>query len=683
MAASGEVRAGVPDGPVPLGPEERGLAEARSLVEDQLRAAVRLAGVRAVLAGDGAGAGAGDGATTVAGAADDQTAGWAVHDDGTVTVDPAYFLAAGDSPREAAYAVLVELWGVVRESRLRPRTAARRRALVAANAALAPLLAGTARGAAVWELAAALPGLSEIGEVRAARTIAAAGPLPRHLQFVAELSRAAFSRRGVHARDEQRDQVDAELDAAVAAELSALRNYGGAGDAIAALLAPLAHTDSATSHNDRLDRQLAVFGPPYFRLLMLDAELRGLHGGTSRPVGAEDDASSSAPDDLAPGHGGAEAQRADPAAEAADDAPSVAVDADQSPESGDDEQAAAEQTGPPPNDLFQLEREGFVKTVLDSPLSADTALVELLLEQAEREREADERGHRDPVGDRGRDALLRTHTGFGLAAHERYAERVRAWEAPIERTREIWRQVIDERITLRRALGRRAHPDGEVLSPWALARAVIDAHAGVAKPAAFSRYEPRVRVGREAGSTDYAFVIDRSGSMQGRSAQAAADAVLVLLEALAGAARDIREAEARIDRELDLELRTALFVYDAEPVCVKPLSAGLDDATRVRLDAEIRAVGGSTNDAAALDAVGRAFSDPARRRIAIVVSDGGTNDDTAAYRALARLRASGVTVWGIGVGSDVVVARYAPLSRRVDHPDQLVPALQDLIEELL
>lgn len=639
-----------------------GLLEARALVAEQLRAAARLAGVTAVLGAQSDGLGTA--ADRSAADAPHLSSGWRLAADGTVTVDPEYFLAQGDSPREAAYAVLVELWAVVREARRAPRLVSRRRSLTAMNPALGPLLGAIVRGAAVWELTAVLPGLRDLAEARAARVLASAGPLPRHLQFAAELTRAAFAR----------GQDPADVEPEVARELAALRNLGGAGDAVRELLAP-----GARSPGDRLERQLAVFAPPYFRLLALDVDDRGALGASSRTIADVDDRGPGA-DDLAPGHGGDEAQRADPAGESAEDAPAVAADPDDRPDT--DEQAPAERRAPQPKDLFQIDRDGFIATVLDSPMSANEALIELLLEQAEQQRAEREDAERDPASARARDALLRSRTGAGLAAHEHYAARIRELAGPIAHTRALWRRVISERVTERRALGRRAHPDGEVLSPWSLARAVIDARAGMPRPAAFARYEPRVRIGRADGRTDYAFAIDRSGSMQGRAIQAASDAALVLLEALAGAARDIRDTELLIDRDLDLDLRTALFVYDSEPVCVKPLAAGLDDAVRVHLDAEIRRVGGSTNDAAALDALGAAFTDPARRRIAIVVSDGGTNDDPAAARALARLRAAGAAVWGIGVGSDAVVARYAPHSRRVDHPEQLVPAIHDLIEEL-
>jgi hypothetical protein len=42
-----------------------------------------------------------------------------------------------------------------------------------------------------------------------------------------------------------------------------------------------------------------------------------------------------------------------------------------------------------------------------------------------------------------------------------------------------------------------------------------------------------------------------------------------------------------------------------------------------------------------------------------------------------------VSVHGIGIGSDEVVRRYAPSSRRVDDPRDIAEAMQQLVESEL
>ncbi|MBN9612914.1 MAG: VWA domain-containing protein, partial [Actinobacteria bacterium] len=226
---------------------------------------------------------------------------------------------------------------------------------------------------------------------------------------------------------------------------------------------------------------------------------------------------------------------------------------------------------------------------------------------------------------------------------------------------------------------------------------VTEALSGVARPSAYRRREERPRRTRDAGSTDYVLLIDRSASMSGPVAEAAADAALIMLEALAGVQRDVAHAEARAGTGLELDLRTALIVFDAEARVVKPLSGSMDDHVRRVLHAEIRSPRGATNDAAALAAAsaelgiargirGGSAQAPdglARRRIVILLSDGGTNDPIAAAHRLRELRAAGVRVHGIGLGSDEILQRYAPTSRRIDDPRGIAEALQQLVQDEL
>ncbi|MFC7765185.1 hypothetical protein [Leucobacter soli] len=67
----------------------------------------------------------------------------------------------------------------------------------------------------------------------------------------------------------------------------------------------------------------------------------------------------------------------------------------------------------------------------------------------------------------------------------------------------------------------------------------------------------------------------------------------------------------------------------------------------------------------------------------ILIGDGGTNDAAAAAHELRRLRRAGARVHGIGIGSDEVVQRYAPTSRRLEDPREIAAALQALVEDEL
>ncbi|WP_336659520.1 vWA domain-containing protein [Leucobacter sp. USHLN153] len=601
-----------------------------------------------------------------------------------------WYARRGHGREEAVALALLQLWESVRAERVAPERSRRARSIAAARPELHPLVAAVVRLQAASEMLAAMPGLRARLATALARGLAdglgdaGLGAQPRHLQWVALLL-AAGTGAGAPL-DQAAPEVVAEWEAL--AEIERLI-ASAPEEVLRRVLAP----DHRRTPLARFERALALLIPSYERLLARDAEEHGLTdaGAVGDGQTNENDAAAEALGASAPG-----AKADDAGAGAEDDA---AADPTATP--GDDERARAGEGRQAAEgaDLFAAEQAGFVDTVLATPLPAEGALLEAL-ELADQESSARASDAPREAGGGGA-----ASSGRGIAD---YRVRAQALSEAIERMRDVWARVIAERAAEVRAPGRRPAPDGETLSPDALARVVAEARAGAAHPAAFVPRESRPRRRHRSGSTDYVLLVDRSASMQGRFADAAADAALIMMEALAGVERDIENAERRSRIELELDIRTALVLFDAEAHVVKPLSRGLDDAVRRGMHTGIRTPRGSTNDGAALRAAaaelgirhrgigsrgignrGIKSTSPAagdgteRRRIVLLVSDGGSNDPAAAARELRALRAAGVEVHGIGVGSDDVTHRYAPTSRRIDEPGEIAAAILDLIEREL
>lgn len=588
-----------------------------------------------------------------------------------------WYAARGHGTDEAVALALLQLWEGVRGELRAPDRARRARSIVSARPTTAPLVSAVTRLQAAAELLAAMPGL----RLRLAAALERGLPeglaeQPRHLQWAAVLLRAGLGAGAVPVGE-------AGVDAAVGEEWRALQRLGAGGlDPLRRVLAP----DAERHPLERFERALALLLPPYERLLARDARERGLGLGEALDGAvAQEHEGGAATDDFGaagsgdsggepePGGEGSDAEGGDAVAPGADDARARPGEGRQNAEGAD---------------LFAAEQAGFMSSYLATPLPAEGALVQAVVELAV-EAEAAERRD-DAAREATREAAGAQGSGGGLAAAD-YRSRASELAAAVERMREVWARVIAERVARVRTIGRRAVPEGETLDQQSLASALAEARAGVQRPAAFLRRESRPRRTRRAGSTDYVLLVDRSASMQGRPAAAAADAALVMLEALAGVERDIAHAEERQGIELDLDIRTGLVLFDAEAELVKPLSRGLDDAVRLRMVAGIRSPRGSTNDGAALRLAAEQLGllgEPAgdgreRRRVVIVVSDGGSNDEAASARELRRLRSAGAGVHGIGIGSDEVVRRYAPSSRRVDDPRDIAEAIQQLVESEL
>ncbi len=567
-----------------------------------------------------------------------------------------WYLQRGHGGREAAALAALQLWEGPLELRRAPARARRAQALAQAKPHLELLLGAVRRAQAMGELLAAMPGLRAPLQAAVFRGLPRdLGTLPRHLQWASLVLASTVP---------QSDDIAIE-DSAVAAEwqavLAASSSSGASFHTLDRALAP--RTDVAPLR--RLERALTLVLPAYERLLALDTLDFGFQatvlGGSDRADLSLQADEALGSEDYAPG---GDEQSADPQSD--DGRP------------GDDEEKGTTD----PDQLFEAEREQFAHTVLATPIPEASSLFAGDAEATTFDTQKVD-GEKELVGGVGAGTPA---SGISLTD---YRSRAQQLAAEIDSTRAIWQAVIAERIAPRRVQSRRPRAEGDELVTEALAAVVAQTLAGVPEPAAFMRHEVKPRLTRSAGSTDYVLMIDRSASMTGAVADAAADAALVMVEALSAAERDIAHAERSAGIDLELDIRSCLIVFSADATVVKPLSRGLDDATRRNLYAEVRSPAGSTNDAAALRAAGEQLgigaqaSPPAdglaRRRIAILVGDGGTNDAPAAARELQRLRAAGVSVHGVGIGTADLATRYAPQGASIASARELPEALARII----
>lgn len=568
---------------------------------------------------------------------------WTLSEHG-VTVGLGFYLSRGLAEDEAVATALVDLWGSVRLARIAPVRVLRRSRLTEIRPELEPLLRVIDRCQAVGEVLVSYPAYRAPLEPRGDET--SIDTLPLATQFVFALLNLQFA-----------DTRTVSLDRAVRAELDSLSTA-----AFRRVCAP----DTSRTPLERFERALALLLPHYERLLDADRNRQGLT--TPAPEAATAEASEQALDDRAPS--------SDPLDESANEEPTPAGDA-----------AADDPATPPPDDAHSHDhshdrsRTDLFDDVLPEPLSWD-----LLRDLAQHEMSPSEtppHQHAFP-GESSPGEEVR-----GSIALEAYRRKVAEHAPHIEAMRDAWQRVITERVAATPALSRTPQPDGDLLDLTSLPNTVAQVIAGVTTPAAFRRRVTAKKRTDAPGNTDIVLLLDRSGSMHGSAARITADAALIMLEGLAAVERDIQQAEAQYGLDLELRIRSALIVFDAAAHTVKTLTSPLDDHTRQALYGAALDTGGSTNDGAALAAaagqlgvtdVSAGRDGHRRRRIVIVVSDGGSNDLDAARGALALLRQAGIEVIGVGIGSDEILTRYAPASVRVDDLRTLPDVLLRLIE---
>jgi len=184
-------------------------------------------------------------------------------------------------------------------------------------------------------------------------------------------------------------------------------------------------------------------------------------------------------------------------------------------------------------------------------------------------------------------------------------------------------------------------------------------------PALFER-----RDRRDAPDTAVALLLDRSGSMHGRIALAcqAVLATALALDTLPGVvSRVVAFPGSRDDR-------------------VIPLKDFAERAHRVAGRFGLGASGGTPLAPALWRVADDLLQRPETRRLAIVVTDGAPNNGHAVQDLIARCRAGGIEVIGLGIATepDLIAGLFGLREGRViQHIEALAPALFRLLEQRL
>lgn len=622
---------------------------------------------------------------------------WEETPDG-VSVGLGFFLERGYTADDAVALSIRDLWVSIQLSRRAPGRAFRRASIAAARPELAPLLAAIERVQAEQELCVAMPGLAPQLRAATLRGVPAElRELPLETQWVGAILRlCAGAEPGA-------------VDDPVVEELGRLLASGAqsAPERHGAALARVMLADRSHTPVERLDRALALLAPPMLRLRGRGG--RGLTGESG--AGEEGDDLGAAPEiDLGDGAGAGEAStEGDPGAAA--ESAAVAPEADPNTEPDVSSERGAPASQPEPDSLTEVQGSDAPESLLDIPLPVARPRPLRDLAAAVGSDNARARPEGAPESwpedlDRGRSAAALG--GAAAAQLAEYRGRTGRYAPEIRRLRELWREVLTRNRRERQVLSRRATPEGEQLHAERLAETVAEVRAGVRMPAAFRSRVSRARDADALGEIDYLLVLDRSASMQGGAAEACADAALVMLESLAAVSRDIRREEARSATRSGIALRAGAIVFADHPIVVAPLGRVVAETTRAALTSAVRAAGGQTDAAAALEAAGVVLgidgelgglvrprsglasgaasgsgrprtaargSAPARRRIVLFVGDGDADDPVRLAAAVARLRERGVEVHGIGIGAAEGVSVFAPDSHRIGSVRELPAAL--------
>jgi Mg-chelatase subunit ChlD len=463
--------------------------------------------------------------------------------------------------------------------------------------------------------------------------------IPRHLQFLEKIIRQEMI-------PDSETAVLPEVDDAIAE----LRDFQGQGDLIKYSTSVAKSARKAMPASDRFDMWTKMVYPVYEKLVEQDMEDPNFENLKGQP-GDEDEGEKGE-------NGNGE-------------------NTDQ-PQAGQGKPSAEQRFG----EYYQDIEDGHLEPISEEDLGK---IVERAKEQQVKS-EAKSPSKVVSEQEKRLDEKIRKKTGHSLQEQRRYDADIIKRQPAIQEMRDVFQQVISQRVAQKRGLSRRTFSEGAVLDPDRLVQTVIDVRNNVPDPEAFKDYESRRGETNTVGKTDYVFVLDVSMSMQGNKASSAAGSLVIGLEGLAAMQRDIEEAEATHKLDLELDIRTAILTFGDEARVIKPLSTKVSPKERLdAYDAVANPRAGTTQDFLALEEIGSWSAEPDRRRIVIAVSDGGSNDgmhDTSARarRAIDNLRGQGWFVYGISIGSDEAENLYSPTARRVDDPSKLPETIHSFIE---
>lgn len=222
---------------------------------------------------------------------------------------------------------------------------------------------------------------------------------------------------------------------------------------------------------------------------------------------------------------------------------------------------------------------------------------------------------------------------------------------------------------------------------------VAEAKAGNFEPKVWETHETKEKPGKQFGEVEITLVCDRSGSMsEGSKLVEQRKSAVLIMEAL----KELEEMceEEAVNLTKPLEIRSEIYSFQetsADSVPIKKMSKELSEKERISVVSILSSTQGGTTDFVPLESISKNLSEPIKekiksgevKKIAIVFTDGGSNDPQRVKNVLESLRKEGVVVVGVGIteGGRPALTTYAPEAKLAETAEKLPIILGDLLKE--
>lgn len=261
----------------------------------------------------------------------------------------------------------------------------------------------------------------------------------------------------------------------------------------------------------------------------------------------------------------------------------------------------------------------------------------------------------------------------------------------VEELKNLFSRIISKRLRTAQAPKYPVEEGEELVDP---AQLVADVKAGNLRPKVWEDTETKEKKGDRFGEVEITLVCDRSGSMAGQKAEEQRKSAVLVMEVLKEFAELCEAEKMNIDKPLEVKSEIYSFASSNEDkIPLKKMSAFLGEAERINVLKKLYDVPGSTTDFNCLEAIDENLDENTKgkikigelKKIAIVFTDGGSDDPVRVQGILKSLRDSGVVAIGVGITSEgsPVLSTYAPNAEVVEEVQRLPIVLSELLKEHL
>ena len=256
--------------------------------------------------------------------------------------------------------------------------------------------------------------------------------------------------------------------------------------------------------------------------------------------------------------------------------------------------------------------------------------------------------------------------------------------------REVFKQIVSKRLKERWKMSPQLQTEGEVLDEEILAESYVESTAG-GKPHAFREISRTNKEQVGYGSLDMTLVNDLSGSMnEGAKLPMDRKSKILFLESLSDFQKEIKDAEYESGISLGLEVRTETRAFgDFGDTELKALSPDLSEKDRITIWKRLHKGSGGTPDYLSLETIEKSLTSEyeeelrskRKRKVIVVLSDGGSQDANRVQQTCERLRKKGIIILGFGMtaSGQAVKETYKPDAEVIEDIRTLPKAMQKVI----